>query len=269
MEVIYSSASLQGLEVLSCDGHRHFRTHLHDDAYVLWLNTEAPEHFAVNGHSGILQPGSICIFEPGVIHDNGPCDPKLRHLRSFYFTREFLDRIRSEVLPSRSMIDLKTSVVRRPKLWRRFAHLHEDFMAAAPGTSMDDQLLSAFARLFHGYDKSIHLPDKRREDHRVDRAVRFFETNLDRQVSIDSLADSLKCTSFHLMRLFRHQKGMTPYAYLTQLRLERARHLIEDGVNLSDAALESGLCDQSHLTRKFKARYGLTPGQYRKQRNIT
>lgn len=269
MEVVYSSASLEGLEVLSCDGDRHFKTHLHDDAYVLWLNSEAPEHFDVNGHSGILQPGSVCIFEPGAIHDNGPCDPSRRHLRSFYFTKDFLDRVRAEVLGKTSIVDLKTSVVRNPRLWRRFANLHEEFMAAKAGTKMDDLLFDAFARLFHRYDKSIQLPDQRGKDHRVGKAVEIFESNLDNQISIDSVAESMKCTSFHLMRLFRQQKGMTPYAFLTQLRLERARHLIEDGVNFTDAALESGLCDQSHLTRKFKARYGLTPGQYRKQRNLT
>jgi len=55
---------------------------------------------------------------------------------------------------------------------------------------------------------------------------------------------------------------MSPHAYPTQLRLKRARELIDGGQSIADAALLAGFSDQSHLTRRFKKSYVLTPGLY-------
>lgn len=84
-------------------------------------------------------------------------------------------------------------------------------------------------------------------------------------ISLDNLAEIAMCTSYHLIRLFRNKVGMSPHAYLVQLRLEKARELIDRGQSIADAALLAGFSDQSHLTRKFKKRYGLTPGLYGSQ----
>ncbi len=42
-------------------------------------------------------------------------------------------------------------------------------------------------------------------------------------------------------------------------RLELAKHLIQQGKTLAQAAYDAGFADQSHLPRHFKAAYGFTP----------
>ena len=68
-----------------------------------------------------------------------------------------------------------------------------------------------------------------------------------------------------LWRLFSREMRTTPQAYLSNLRLESARRLLDDGADVLDAALQCGFCDSSHLVRCFRARYGMTPGQYRRE----
>jgi hypothetical protein len=89
MDTLYAISPIPELEILSCSNDRQFAPHLHE-GYVLWLNSAAGEHFQVKGASDILQPGSISIIEPGVVHANRPCSPERRHLRSFYFSEQFL-----------------------------------------------------------------------------------------------------------------------------------------------------------------------------------
>jgi hypothetical protein len=66
-----------------------------------------------------------------------------------------------------------------------------------------------------------------------------------------------------LLRSFRAEVGMPPYAWLAQHRVARARVLLEQGHRPADAATLTGFADQAHLTRWFRRVVGVTPGAYR------
>ena len=66
----------------------------------------------------------------------------------------------------------------------------------------------------------------------------------------------------HLRRVFRAATGLSPYAYLIQLRVMRAGDLLRRGVPIAAAAVATGFVDQSHLTRTFKRYMGLPPGGF-------
>ncbi|HYM70106.1 MAG TPA: helix-turn-helix transcriptional regulator, partial [bacterium] len=66
----------------------------------------------------------------------------------------------------------------------------------------------------------------------------------------------------HLCRTFHREVGLPPHAYQTQVRVERARSLLRNGVPIAEAAAAVGFYDQAHLTRQFKRVIGVTPGQY-------
>ena len=67
----------------------------------------------------------------------------------------------------------------------------------------------------------------------------------------------------HLIRAFRRETGLTPHAYLIDVRVRRARERLRRGESLGEVAAATGFCDQPHLTRAFKARLGVTPGAFR------
>jgi transcriptional regulator GlxA family with amidase domain len=66
-----------------------------------------------------------------------------------------------------------------------------------------------------------------------------------------------------LLRSFRAEVGMPPYAWLAQHRVARARGLLEQGHSPAEAAVLTGFADQAHLTRWFRRVVGVTPGAYR------
>jgi AraC-like DNA-binding protein len=49
-----------------------------------------------------------------------------------------------------------------------------------------------------------------------------------------------------------------------QRRIHHARHLIDGGARLAEAAADSGFSDQSHMTRLFVRSFGMAPGAYAK-----
>ncbi|MBI1907092.1 MAG: AraC family transcriptional regulator [Rhodocyclales bacterium] len=81
---------------------------------------------------------------------------------------------------------------------------------------------------------------------------------------LHELAAAAGMSRYHFVRAFSRAVGMTPHAWQIDLRIRRARHLLDQGVPLAEAALQLGFSDQSHFQRAFKQRVAVTPGQYRR-----
>jgi AraC-like DNA-binding protein len=83
--------------------------------------------------------------------------------------------------------------------------------------------------------------------------------------SLGELAALVGTSRFALLRAFRARYGLPPHAYLNQLRVRRARTLLDEGTPAAAVAVAVGFADQSHLSRHFRRLVGLAPGRY--QRN--
>jgi AraC family transcriptional regulator len=69
----------------------------------------------------------------------------------------------------------------------------------------------------------------------------------------------------HLVRAFRRHFGVTPGAYVRELRVEHARRaLLDSDTPIADLALAAGFASQAHFTRVFHRLAGATPAAYRR-----
>ncbi|WP_316237872.1 helix-turn-helix transcriptional regulator [Bradyrhizobium sp. SZCCHNR1015] len=67
----------------------------------------------------------------------------------------------------------------------------------------------------------------------------------------------------HFCRLFREATGLSAHRYVTDRRVQAARHeLARSRVSLVEIALEFGFGSQANVTRLFCKAADLTPGQY-------
>lgn len=81
---------------------------------------------------------------------------------------------------------------------------------------------------------------------------------------LEQLSERANLSKYHFTRVFREATGVTPWTYVREARLRRAKALLDEGRSLAEVAQEAGFYDQSHLTHVFKAIEGVTPGVYRK-----
>jgi len=98
----------------------------------------------------------------------------------------------------------------------------------------------------------------------IRRALEYVRERLGDSITLDDLADYADLDKFHLCRAFRTQIGTPPHAYLTHLRIARAKELLHRGVRASDVAPQVGFYDQLQLTRHFRRLVGTTPARYGK-----
>ncbi len=78
------------------------------------------------------------------------------------------------------------------------------------------------------------------------------------------MAAAAGLSRFHFLRRFKRATGTTPWRYLTELRLARAKGLLSDpAMGVAEAARQAGFTDPAHFSRVFSRRTGLTPRAYR------
>ena len=98
------------------------------------------------------------------------------------------------------------------------------------------------------------------------RVLELIDAHLDARLTVDMLAREVGLSPAHFARAFKETIGRAPHQYLLELRLERARRLLElCGADLSDVAQRMGFADQAHFTRLFKRAYRITPGALMRQ----
>ena len=100
----------------------------------------------------------------------------------------------------------------------------------------------------------------------TDSAVRYIMENYtDPELNIADIAKSLCVSQAHMRRLFKASFGTSPMKYANYLRLEKAKHLLEESNYAVCAAAElSGFSDPFYFSREFKKHIGVSPSEYKK-----
>jgi len=94
----------------------------------------------------------------------------------------------------------------------------------------------------------------------------FIAENYAQKLQLSKLADIAKMSESRFKHVFAKTFTTTPGRYITTIRLNAARRLLEDTDDLlADIATATGFFDQSHMTRAFKTLRGITPGEYRRR----
>ena len=101
---------------------------------------------------------------------------------------------------------------------------------------------------------------------KVFAAIRYMQAEYSRSITIDEIARSVGASTSTLAHSFKEIIGVSPYHFLKQLRLERARVLmIREGWGVSEAAARTGHASSSHFVRAFTSYFGEAPSQYANQ----
>jgi AraC family transcriptional regulator len=93
----------------------------------------------------------------------------------------------------------------------------------------------------------------------------FVEAHLETDIRLDMMAAVCGRSTEYFVRIFKATAGVSPYQYVLNLRIDRAKELLGvEGSSIADVALRCGFSHQEHLTRMFRRFTGVTPGRYRR-----
>lgn len=109
---------------------------------------------------------------------------------------------------------------------------------------------------------SICIPEKAPTGKELDIIRREIIGNPELPISIADMSEKVHISSYHMIRKFASENGLTPHKFQLQCRVRKAQELLENGMKVVDAASAVGFCDQSHLCRVFRKQLGITPDEY-------
>ena len=109
---------------------------------------------------------------------------------------------------------------------------------------------------------SICFPQEDNIDRELDIIRREIIGNPELELSIADMSEKVHISSYHMIRKFASENGLTPHKFQLQCRIRKAQELLESGMKVVDVAAAVGFCDQSHLCRVFKRQVGISPEEY-------
>ena len=103
------------------------------------------------------------------------------------------------------------------------------------------------------------------EERTITGIIRYLQEHLDKEISLNILADEFHLSSQYISQLFKSEIGVNFLAYLTSIRMERAKKLLlTTSLSIGEISEKCGYADYRVFTKAFKKEEGSTPSQYRR-----
>jgi len=96
----------------------------------------------------------------------------------------------------------------------------------------------------------------------VINSKKFIDSNYSSDISLDDMAAAAFMSKFHFVRLFKKYYGKTPYQYLTEVRIIKAKALLKAGHSVSETCYQLGFNSLSSFSILFKKMGGLSPSDF-------
>lgn len=101
----------------------------------------------------------------------------------------------------------------------------------------------------------------------VEQIVNYFEDHYNEKISLDHIAENMYLSPFYISKIFKSETGDTPIRHLINIRLEKAKEMLEagQGASIQEVAASVGYDDAYHFSKLFKKRFGISPSQAKKK----
>jgi transcriptional regulator GlxA family with amidase domain len=239
--------------IVVCGG---FRVQLHANPL---LRTKLRQADAAGAMLGGLWNGAYFIAEAGLLdgyeyafHPDGrvmmtELFPKARVTSRSYV----VDRRRISCAGANSSLGMMLEVVRRST--------RRELVSAVEEVLSCDNLRETLDVSVVSIDTDPTLPQP------LKAALELMHTNIEDPIGIDEIAQYVSISRRQLERLFCQYVKATPPRYYMELRLTRARQLLQyTNKPLLEVAISSGFVTSAHFQHRFRGMFGVTAGQFRK-----
>ncbi|MDR1692488.1 MAG: helix-turn-helix domain-containing protein [Oscillospiraceae bacterium] len=161
-----------------------------------------------------------------------------------------------------------------------------DYRPGKNGSSFERLLRSDFSRklqqmllqdsaggidrfLYRSICDSIPMSARRREEELnfslFEKAIAYIAEHYRRKLTLDEVARQVFISPSYFSNCFHQRMGVTFSEYLSQIRIDKAKELLNDtNLKIYEVAEKSGYEDFRHFGKMFKKYVGTTPAQYRR-----
>ncbi|MGM0432979.1 MAG: response regulator transcription factor [Spirochaetota bacterium] len=163
----------------------------------------------------------------------------------------------------RTRVEQKNTLIHMPEGLQHFDR--SSFQGYPDSRAMQNFIMHCLREL---KQSPVSVPDAD-ESSVVSEVKQFIHTNYHEKLSLDDIAEAHRLSKNYLCRLFHEISGSTVWDYLTMVRIEHAKELLNGNKSTAEIANLVGYDNQGYFSSVFKKKTGMSPRHYRKQINDT
>lgn len=208
----------------------------------------------------ILAKNMISIVNPYVMHSCNACGEGLNSYYMIHLDPLWCSNIQKIINPDiKEFVYVKEDILEDKIIYQEYLELCEALFSKISVSEKEEMLIDFLIRFFSFYVAGKELILK---DENFEKIVSYLEENYKENITLHTLSQVFDLNPFYIIRLFKSNTNTTPRAYLLNIKINRAKQLLQEGYSIIDAALESGFYDQSHFHRNFLKIVATTPKEY-------
>ncbi|MGI6364970.1 MAG: helix-turn-helix domain-containing protein [Bacillota bacterium] len=97
-------------------------------------------------------------------------------------------------------------------------------------------------------------------------AIEYIHNNCSTPMTLEEISKQVNYSQYHFIRIFKKETGFSPFEYLTNCRLDKARELLaKTPFTITEICLQCGFQNSSHFATVFKKHTGMSPSEYRQK----
>ncbi len=260
---VFSHPVLPGMAVLKASyADQHFPKHWHE-TYSIGVIVSGVNRFM---HRGIYQyatKNTLCVVNPGELHTGETCTDAGWEYLNILPSQELMNNTQNALGFTCGTIHFPSPVIDDIHTSSALKHLAIAISQSATALEVEHRWFVVCELLFARHNE-ISKETKNRTilPRYIKQARELLDSHLSVNITLSDVAKYCGVSPYHLARSFTSYVGLPPHTYHLQKRIEHAKKLIQQGLDLSLAAQASGFADSAHLSRHFRRHLGATPGQF-------
>ena len=227
-------------------------THKNRPSHGLALNCGDEKHyFFSDGTTHIVKPNDIIYLPKNSTYTVMADTLGATYCINFQLTEE--ENFPPFVFHIKNIDDVLSSYKNAEKAWRRKKDGYI-FLCKA-------ELYKILYTLRNTYNRP-YTPNSKQS--LLEPAISYIHKHYpDESINVEKLSKLCGFSYEYFRRLFHNCYGCSPVKYINDLKLKRAKELLNSGFyTVSDTALQSGFFDVSYFSRFFKKNVGISPIEY-------
>ena len=241
----------------------------------------------VSGHELLVDPSSFLIIAADEKYSMNIDEPRPVETCCVFFAPDFVERIAFEVTsPLEQSLDAPNRAApaipylsalhgdRERTLLNRVRSLAPRCKAAILPSAFEEDFIVLAGQLLQFYkqirEETARIPAAKASTRqelfrRLLLGREYIHSHTSAPVSLAAAARAACLSPFHFHRGFKQAFQKTPHEYLTSLRLDRARILLQSQSSVLEACLEAGFASPSAFSRQYRAHFGEPPSAVRRK----
>lgn len=247
--------------------------HWHDELEIIYVKSGFLT-VSISGENYIGTPGDAFVVSPGNLHFMGSQAGEVDYF-TFLFPLEYISFCTDDMLDDKLLTPLKNGhLMIRPRIKDAAKELCEQ-LAEIYMAKNDEKKLEIAVQIktkiillqfiLELWKRGFIVENDTSGKNTVEKEmVSYIQQNFTGKILLKEFGEQFHLSEKYISRYFKEHFHITISQYVTYLRLEHAKHLLQDtNIPVTEVAMQSGYQNVSYFIRSFKKMYGMSPLKYR------